>query len=52
MFNFQKNRIQKTIRCSCGNEAKQRIKRNYPFGRKSKCIKVTDYYCISCGKKQ
>jgi hypothetical protein len=51
-FNRGNINFKRAVICSCGSEAKERIKRNYPFGRKSKCSKVTAYFCIACGKKQ
>ncbi len=46
----QSQRRDRTIHCSCGNQAKLRTKENYPFGRKSKCRRTVAYYCKGCGK--
>ena len=40
----------RTIHCSCGSEAKLKTKKNYPYGRKSKCERTLAYYCNGCGK--
>lgn len=38
-------------RCSCGAVMKKRTRKNYPFGKKSKSLKINYYKCINCGEK-
>jgi uncharacterized protein with PIN domain len=46
----QDNVRAKTMRCSCGGEAKFRSKKNYPFGKKSSAVKSQFYKCPKCNK--
>ncbi|MBS3099018.1 hypothetical protein J4462_02295 [Candidatus Pacearchaeota archaeon] len=48
---FNRDNIRtKTVNCSCGGEAKQYSKRNYPFGRNSDSITSRFYKCAICKK--
>ena len=48
----QSQRRERTMPCSCGSEAKLKTKKNYPYGRNSKCKITMAYYCKGCGKIQ
>jgi hypothetical protein len=43
--------VEKSRSCGCGGEAKLKSRMNYPFGRKSKGIKITEYVCKKCSKR-
>jgi hypothetical protein len=38
--------------CSCGNRTKLKIKKNYPYGKKSKGITSKYYLCEKCREKR
>ncbi|MEK6888664.1 MAG: hypothetical protein AABW80_01005 [Nanoarchaeota archaeon] len=41
-----------TVHCACGGEAKKKVRRNYPFGKESKCRYTKYYKCSVCQKRQ
>ena len=50
--NNRYQKIRRTISCSCGNEVRESTRKNYPFGKKSKCRKIISFICPNCGKRQ
>lgn len=44
------NQLEKQIHCSCGAKAKLKIRKNYPYGRKSKGVTSRYYQCEKCGE--
>jgi len=49
-FKNRRETVQSVISCDCGGKSKLSSRKNFPFGRKSKCTVTKSYRCSSCDK--